>query len=67
MGGTAQVGDPNPASDEFLALAAAVRVYDGLVQQARREPASIDPVELLSALSEVGEASRVVVRRAGAL
>ncbi len=67
MSGTGDVREPNPASDEFLALAAAVRVYDGLVQQARREPVSIDPVELLSALSEVGEASMVVVRRAGAL
>ncbi len=67
MSGMSGVSEPSPVSDEFLALAAAVRAYDGLVRQARREPVSIDPADLLSALSDVGEASVLVVRRAGAL
>ncbi len=61
------IAEPDPASDEFLELASAVRAYQRLVQQAHREPVSIDPSDLLSALSQVGEASLAVVRRAGAL
>lgn len=67
MDDTSGVSEPDPASEEFLALASAVRTYDRLVRRARREPVAIDPVDLLSALSDVGEASVAVVRRAGAL
>ncbi|RNI21294.1 hypothetical protein [Flexivirga caeni] len=59
--------DPDPASDEFQALATAVRAYSHLVAQSRVRPVATDPVELLRALSAVGEASVEVVRRAGAL
>lgn len=62
-----EISEPEPASEEFLALASAVRTYHRLIQQSRREPVSIDPVDLLSALSAVGEASVAVVSRAGAL
>ncbi|HWC24054.1 MAG TPA: hypothetical protein VG502_17295 [Flexivirga sp.] len=58
---------PSCGSDEFQALASAVRAYDRLVQQAHTAPVAADPVELLAALSVVGEASVVMVRRAGAL
>lgn len=61
------VAEPDPASGEFQALVAAVRAYDRLVQQAHKRPVSVDPVELLSALSKVGQASLVMVRHAGAL
>jgi len=61
------IREPSHASEEFLALAEAVRTYQRMVQQSRREPVSIDPVALLSALSDVGEASLAVVSRAGAL
>lgn len=55
------------SSEEFQALAAAVRAYDRLVRQAQQTPMAADPVELLTALSVVGEASLVMVKRAGAL
>jgi len=62
---------PGPDSDlesaEFQALASAVRTYSRLVAQSRARPISTDPVALLRALSDVGEASVAVVRRAGAL
>ena len=61
------ISEPDPASEEFLALASAVRTYNRLVQQSRREPVSIDPVDLLAALADVGEASLAMVSRAGAL
>ncbi len=61
------ISEPDPASEEFLALASAVRAYHRLVEQSRREPVSIDPVDLLEALAHVGEASLVMVSRAGAL
>jgi len=54
-------------SEEFRALASAVRTYSRLVAQSRATPISTDPVALLRALSDVGEASVAVVRRAGAL
>lgn len=54
-------------SEEFRTLASAVRTYSRLVEQSRVRPRSIDPVDLLHALSDVGEASVAVVRRAGAL
>lgn len=54
-------------SEEFLALASAVRTYSRMVAQSRATPISTDPVALLRALSDVGEASVAVVRRAGAL
>lgn len=66
MGSTPLV-EPDHASEEFQLLAAAVRTYDTLVQESRRHPVTIDPVDLLTALSDVGEASVAMVRRAGAL
>lgn len=54
-------------SEEFRALASAVIAYDRLVREARTKPVSADPAELLSALSDVGEASLVMVKHAGAL
>lgn len=59
--------EPEPASEEFQELATAVRAYNTLVEQSRRQPVDIDPVELLDALSDVGTASIEMVRRAGAL
>lgn len=61
------VTDPGRGSPEFQALAAAVRTYSRLVEQSRSRPMTIDPVDLLHALSDVGEASVVMVRNAGAL
>ncbi|GGB16197.1 hypothetical protein GCM10011492_02400 [Flexivirga endophytica] len=57
---------PDPGSEEFQTLAAAVRTYSRLVAQSRSQPMSIDPVDLLHALSDVGEASVAMVRNAGA-
>lgn len=62
-----EISEPDPVSEEFLALAAAVRTYHRLIQQSRREPVEVDPVDLLTALSAVGEASVAMVSRAGAL
>lgn len=61
------ISSQNYESDEFRALASAVIAYERIVQQARTEPVSADPAELLSALSDVGEASLVMVKHAGAL
>ncbi|WP_446664422.1 hypothetical protein [Flexivirga sp. B27] len=54
-------------SEEFRTLAAAVRTYSRLVEESRLRPTQIDPVDLLHALSDVGEASVAMVRSAGAL
>ena len=59
--------EPEPASEEFQELAAAVRAYNTLMEESRRQPVDVDPVELLGALSDVGTASIEMVRRAGAL
>lgn len=59
--------DVDQESAEFRTLASAVRTYSRLVEQSRQRPTAIDPVDLLHALSAVGEASVAVVRSAGAL